>query len=64
LTSVGRATVQILSFEDGKVARTVVYGDLDEGRAASGLLMSCLGTFRTRLMGGRSPMAEWRLRSL
>ena len=35
--SVERATVQILSFEDGKVARTVVYGDLNEGRAAGGL---------------------------
>jgi ketosteroid isomerase-like protein len=35
--SVERTTVQILSFEDGKVARTVVYGDLNEGRAAGGL---------------------------
>jgi hypothetical protein len=26
-----------LSFEDGKVARTVVYGDHNEGRAAGGL---------------------------
>jgi ketosteroid isomerase-like protein len=34
---VARETVQILSFEDGKVARTVVFGDLDEGRAAGGL---------------------------
>jgi len=32
--SVVRKTVQLLDFEDGKVARTVVYGDLDEGRAA------------------------------
>jgi ketosteroid isomerase-like protein len=35
--SVERTTVQLLDFEDGKVARTVVYGDLDEGRAAGGL---------------------------
>ena len=35
--SVERTTVQILSFEDGKVARTVVYGDLNEGRAAGDL---------------------------
>jgi hypothetical protein len=35
--SAERTTVQILSFEDGKVARTVVYGDLNEGRAAGGL---------------------------
>jgi ketosteroid isomerase-like protein len=35
--SVERTTVQILSFKDGKVARTVVYGDLNEGRAAGGL---------------------------
>lgn len=35
--SVERTTVQILSFDNGKVARTVVYGDLDEGRAAGGL---------------------------
>lgn len=35
--SVERTTVQLLDFEDGKVARTVVYGDVDEGRAAGGL---------------------------
>jgi hypothetical protein len=35
--SVERTTVQILSFEDGMVARTVVFGDLNEGRAAGGL---------------------------
>ncbi len=35
--SVQRTTVQILSFDDDKVARTVVYGDLSEGRAAAGL---------------------------
>lgn len=32
--SVERTTVLLLDFEDGKVARTVVYGDLDEGHAA------------------------------
>jgi hypothetical protein len=35
--SVERTTVQLLDFEDGRVARAVVYGDLDEGRAAGGL---------------------------
>ena len=35
--SVQRTTVQILTFDDDKIARTVVYGDLSEGRAAAGL---------------------------
>lgn len=35
--SVDRATVQLLTFDDDRVARTMVYGDLSEGRAAAGL---------------------------
>jgi ketosteroid isomerase-like protein len=34
---VERRTVQLLSFKGDKVARTEVYGDLSQGRAAAGL---------------------------